>query len=64
MADLTIGELQAVAVGDLPLAPDIYDDDLLVMEQNGEAVSVSVGLLKSTLVSAVLAELAAEEASS
>lgn len=37
MADLTTGELQAVAVGDLPLAPDIYDDTLIPVEQGGEA---------------------------
>lgn len=37
MADLTTGELDAVAVGDLPLAPDIYDDTLIPVEQNGEA---------------------------
>lgn len=37
MADKTTGDLQAVPVGDLPLAPDIYDDTLMPVEQNGEA---------------------------
>lgn len=32
MADKTTGELQAVAVGDLPLAPDVYDDSLIPVE--------------------------------
>lgn len=37
MADRTIGELPAVPIGDLPLAPDIYDDTLIPVEQQGEA---------------------------
>ena len=37
MADKTIGDLQAVSVGDLPLAPDIYDDTKIPIEQSGEA---------------------------
>lgn len=41
MADKTTGDLQAVPVGDLPLAPDIYDDTLIPVEQNGEAKSMT-----------------------
>lgn len=37
MANKTIGELQAVPVGDLPVAPDIYDDTLIPVEQEGRA---------------------------
>lgn len=37
MADKTTGELPAVPIGELPLAPDIYDDTLLPVEQQGEA---------------------------
>lgn len=37
MANKTIGELQAVPVGELPVAPDIYDDTLIPVEQEGRA---------------------------
>lgn len=37
MADKTTGELPAVPIGELPLAPDIYDDTILPVEQQGEA---------------------------
>lgn len=41
MADKTIGELSVVKVGDLPLAPDIYDDTLIPVEQQGEALHMT-----------------------
>lgn len=41
MADRTTGELPAVEIGELPLAPDIYDDTLLPVEQQGEAKHIT-----------------------
>lgn len=37
MADKTTGELPAVKVGSLPMAPDIYDETLIPVEQQGIA---------------------------
>ena len=37
MANKTIGELQAAPIGELPVAPDIYDETLIPVEQNGVA---------------------------
>ena len=37
MADKTTGELPASEIGQLPLAPDIYDETLIPVEQQGEA---------------------------
>lgn len=55
MADKTTGELQAVAVGDLPLAPDIYDDTMIPVEQQGEAKHIKGSQFKSYAVSATQA---------
>lgn len=41
MADKTIGELKAVPIGELPLAPDIYDETLFAVEQQAEARRIS-----------------------
>ena len=41
MADRTTGELPAVKVGDLPLAPDVYDDSLLPVELQGSAMHIT-----------------------
>lgn len=41
MADKTTGELPAVKVGDLPLAPDVYDDSLLPVELQGSAMHIT-----------------------
>ena len=41
MADKTTGELPAVKVGDLPLAPDVYDDALLPVELQGSAMHIT-----------------------
>lgn len=41
MADKTIGELPAVKVGDLPLAPDVYDDSLIPVELQGSAMHIT-----------------------
>lgn len=41
MADRTTGELPAVKVGDLPLAPDVYDDALLPVELQGSAMHIT-----------------------
>ena len=41
MADKTTGELQAVKVGDLPLAPDVYDDSLIPVEMQGSAMHIT-----------------------
>lgn len=56
MADLTIGELQEVAVGDLPLAPDIYDDTLIPVEQGGEAKHMTGAQWKEYAVAAAKEE--------
>lgn len=52
MADKTTGELQAVAIGDLPLAPDIYDDTLIPVEQQGEAKHIKGKQFKDYALSA------------
>lgn len=52
MADKTIGELQAVKVGDLPLAPDIYDDTLIPVEQQGDAKHITGRQFKGYALSA------------
>lgn len=52
MADKTTGELQAVKVGDLPLAPDIYDDTLIPVEQQGDAKRITGAQFKGYAVSA------------
>lgn len=56
MADLTTGELQSVAVGDLPVAPDIYDDTLIPVEQGGEAKHMTGAQWKSYGVAAAKEE--------
>lgn len=64
MADLTTGELQAVSVGDLPVAPDIYDDTLIPVEQGGEAKHMTGAQWKAYGVAAAKeeADRAAENA--
>ena len=52
MADKTIDELQTVAVGDLPLAPDIYDDTLIPVEQQGDAKHITGRQFKGYALSA------------
>ena len=52
MADKTTGELQTVAVGDLPLAPDIYDDTLIPVEQQRDAKHIKGKQFKDYAVSA------------
>lgn len=52
MADKTTGELQAVKVGDLPIAPDIYDDTLIPVEQQGDAKHITGAQFKGYAVSA------------
>lgn len=41
MADKTIGELQAVPIQNLPVAPDIYDDTKIPVEQQGDAKHIT-----------------------
>lgn len=41
MADKTTGELPSVKVGDLPLAPDVYDDSLIPVEMQGSAMHIT-----------------------
>lgn len=41
MANKTISELEAVTVASLPPAPDIYDDTLIAVEQQGEAKHIT-----------------------
>lgn len=57
MADKTIGDLQAVSVGDLPLAPDIYDDTLIPVEQNGEAKHITGAQWKGYATAAAQADV-------
>lgn len=57
MADKTIGELPAVKVGDLPLAPDIYDDFLMPGEYQGDAVHITGAQFKGYAKAAVKAEV-------
>lgn len=53
MADKTTGELQAVEIGSLPLAPDVYDDTKIPVEQQGEAKHITGRQWKSYAVSAI-----------
>lgn len=53
MADRTTGELPASEIGDLPLAPDIYDDTLIPVEQQGTAKHISGRQWKQYAVAAV-----------
>lgn len=57
MADKTTGELPAVKVGDLPLAPDIYDDFLMPGELQGDAVHITGAQFKGYAKAAVKDEL-------
>lgn len=52
MADKTTGELDSVKVGDLPAAPDIYDDFKMPGELQGDAVHVTGAQLKGYAVAA------------
>lgn len=63
MADKTTGELQGVPVGSLPVAPDIYDETLIPVEQQGEARHMTGAQWKAYGVAAAKAEAdRAEEA--
>ena len=53
MADRTTGELPAVKVGDLPLAPDVYDDSMLPVEMQGVAMHITGAQWKRYAVAAV-----------
>lgn len=53
MTDKTTGELAAVSVGDLPAAPDIYDDFKMPGEFQGEAVHVTGSQMKEYAVASV-----------
>ena len=57
MADKTTGELQAVKVGDLPLAPDVYDDALLPVELQGSAMHITGAQWKRYAQAAVNADV-------
>ena len=52
MADKTTGDLPAVEIGELPLAPDIFDDTMLPAEQQGEAVHITGAHFKGYAVAA------------
>lgn len=56
MANKTIGELQAVPIGELPVAPDIYDETLIPVEQNGAARHMTGAQWKAYGVAAAKAE--------
>lgn len=56
MADRTISELDAVSINVLPAAPDIYDNSLLVTEQQGEARKITGLQWKVYAKAAVVAE--------
>ena len=56
MADKTISELDAVSINVLPAAPDIYDNSLLVTEQQGEARKITGLQFKGYAKAAVAAE--------
>lgn len=56
MADRTISELDAVSINSLPVAPDIYDNSLLVTEQQGEARKITGRQWKDYAISAVASE--------
>ena len=53
MADRTTGELPAVKVGDLPLAPDVYDDSLIPVELQGVGMHITGAQWKRYAVAAV-----------
>lgn len=53
MADKTIGDLQAVNIGDLPLAPDIYDSALVPVEFQGSAMRITGAQWKTYAQAAV-----------
>ncbi|MBR2132912.1 MAG: hypothetical protein IJ955_10350 [Oscillospiraceae bacterium] len=53
MADKTTGELPAVKVGDLPLAPDVYDDSMFPVELQGLAMHITGAQWKRYAVAAV-----------
>lgn len=53
MADRTTGELPAVKVGDLPAAPDVYDDALLPVEMQGSAMHITGAQWKRYAAAAV-----------
>ena len=53
MADKTTGELEAVKIGALPVAPDIYDETLIPVEQQGTAKHITGAQWKGYAVAAV-----------
>lgn len=55
MADKTTGELQGVPVGELPVAPDVYDDTLIPVEQQGVAYHITGAQWKAYAVAAASA---------
>lgn len=57
MADKTTGELPAVPVSALPLAPDIYDVFLMPGEFQGDAVHITGAQIKGYAKAAVKAEV-------
>lgn len=57
MADRTTGELEAVKVGSLPAAPDIYDDFLMPGEFQGDAVHITGAQWKGYAKEAVKEEV-------
>ena len=57
MADRTTGELPAVKVGHLPLAPDVYDDALLPVELQGAAMHITGAQWKRYAQAAVNADV-------
>ena len=57
MADKTIGDLAEAPIGELPPAPDIYDDTLIPVEQQGEARHISGRQWKQYAEAAVNADV-------
>lgn len=53
MADRTIQELDAVHIEDLPALPNLYDDDLLVVGQQGTAKKMTGAQWKAYATAAV-----------
>ena len=62
MADKTTGELPAVKVGDLPLAPDVYDDSLIPVELQGSAMHITGAQWKAYAKAAVRTEVTEAQA--
>lgn len=61
MADKTTGELPVVKIGDLPSAADIYNDALIPVESQGEAMHIRGSQFKNYAKDAVRNDVAAAQ---